>query len=107
MPLGWRANILNDGNLPGREEHIFAYEIEPNPNHPEKRFAYYKSRGKITLKEAYVTGMYIWYFFNLFIRNILSNSRKNAVFIYRPYLKYFCSKWAWKLFCWHGKNTNS
>ena len=57
LPLGWRAKILNDGDLPEREEHIFAYEIEPNPNHPEKRFAYYKSRGKITLKEAYVTGM--------------------------------------------------
>ena len=85
MPLGWRAKILNDGNLPEREEHIFAYEIEPNPNHPEKRFAYYKSRGKITLKEAYVTGMY-----TITSEIFYPKSRKNAVIIYQPYLKYLC-----------------
>ena len=27
LPIGWRAQIVNDGNLPSREEHVFAKEV--------------------------------------------------------------------------------
>ena len=42
--------------MPEREEHVFAYEMEEDPKFPGKRFAYYKSRGKMRLKEVFVTG---------------------------------------------------
>ena len=28
LPIGWRAKIVNDGNLPSREEHVFANELD-------------------------------------------------------------------------------
>ena len=61
LPLGWRADVLNDGDLPEREEHIFAYEMEPDPDFPGKRYSYYKSRGKMKLKEVFVTGKVLLY----------------------------------------------
>lgn len=53
LPIdAWRADIVNDGDLPSREEHVFAYETGDE----DAKFSYFKSKGTIKLKEAFVTG---------------------------------------------------
>ena len=37
LPVGWRAQIVNDGNLPSREEHVFANEVDNKNGSQEVR----------------------------------------------------------------------
>ena len=56
LPIDWRADIVNDGDIPSREEHVFAYEMDFDEFEGKRRFGYYKSKGKMSLKEAFVAG---------------------------------------------------
>ena len=56
MPIGWRAEIVNNGNLPSREEHIFALKEASHPSDTRKKFSYLHTEETIKLKEVFVTG---------------------------------------------------
>jgi hypothetical protein len=57
LPTGWRADIIKDGNLPERTEHVFAYKLKDNDSNGfGKRYGYYKSKGTMKVKEAFLTG---------------------------------------------------
>ena len=47
---------MNNGNLPSREEHVFAFQEATDPQNTKKTYSYLKTEGKIQLKEAFVTG---------------------------------------------------
>ena len=56
LPIGWRRDILNDGDIPMREERVFAMEMDYDPEHPDQRRFEYKTKGIVKLREAFVTG---------------------------------------------------
>ena len=56
LPIGWRAEIVNNGNLPSREEHVFAFQEATDPQDSKTKFSYLKTEGKMELKEVFVTG---------------------------------------------------
>lgn len=49
---------MNDGDIPSREEHIFGYELNMTSEAEDNKvkYGYLKSKGKIRMKEAFVTG---------------------------------------------------
>ena len=56
MPIApWRKKILNDGDIPSRKEHVFAFEMEYDKKNNKRKFAYNKTHTQL-IKEAYVTG---------------------------------------------------
>ena len=56
LPIGWRAEIVNGGNLPSRTEHVFAFQEATDPQDSKKTYSYLKTEGTMVLKEAFVTG---------------------------------------------------
>ena len=47
---------MNNGNLPSREEHVFAFQEATDPQGSKTKFSYLKTEGKMELKEVFVTG---------------------------------------------------
>ena len=47
---------MNNGNLPSREEHVFAFQEATDSEDSKKTFSYLKTEGKMELKEVFVTG---------------------------------------------------
>ena len=60
LPLGWRSDIVKDGDIPSREEHVFVNDFDEDSS-PESGFGGFKTRGKIRMKEAFVAGYGIPY----------------------------------------------
>ena len=56
LPIGWRAEIVNDGNIPDREEYIFGYELNMTDVDEKVKYGYLKEKGRIRMREAFVTG---------------------------------------------------
>ena len=56
LPIGWRAEIVNKGNLPSRTEHVFAFQEATDPQDSKKTYSYLKTEGTMVLREAFVTG---------------------------------------------------
>ena len=57
LPIGWRRDIVKDGDIPSRDEHVFAYEMDYDSANPDRQsFAYNKVKGVIKIREAFVTG---------------------------------------------------
>ena len=53
MPTaGWKADLVNNGELPEREERVFAFEVNDNSG----RKIFHKLPGTVKLKEVFVTG---------------------------------------------------
>ena len=47
---------MNNGNLPSRDEHVFAFQEATDPQDSKTKFSYLKTEGKMELKEVFVTG---------------------------------------------------
>ena len=47
---------MKNGEIPSRQEHVFAYEMDYDDEDPDRRFGYLKTKGMITMREAFVTG---------------------------------------------------
>ena len=70
--------------------------MEPDPNFPGKRYSYYKSRGKMKLKEVFVTGEnYLYIFLACDVKNS-TQSREIRVRV-KTVNQLFSSKFLWKI----------
>ena len=57
LPIGWRRDIVKNGDIPSRDEHVFAYEMDYDSENPDRQsFAYNKIKGVVKIREAFVTG---------------------------------------------------
>ena len=56
LPIGWRRDIVKDGDIPSRDEHVFAYEMDYDSENPDRQSFAYKTKGVIKIREAFVTG---------------------------------------------------
>ena len=57
LPIGWRRDVVKNGDIPSRDEHVFAYEMDYDSENPDRQsFAYNKIKGVVKIREAFVTG---------------------------------------------------
>lgn len=48
---------MKNGDIPSRDEHVFAYEMDYDSENPDRQsFAYNKIKGVVKIREAFVTG---------------------------------------------------